>query len=767
VIVVHMIGNAHIDPVWLWNWQSGADEALATFRSAADRCDEYPEFIFTRGEAWPYRQVERQDPALFERIRDLVQRGQWHITGGQHVQPDANLPTESGWRRQLAHGRRYFQERFGVTPNVAYNVDSFGHPASLPDILASAGYIGYVFHRPKLDQMGLPAQAFRWLGAGRAEVLGCRITPGYVTNTDDLYGQIVLALEAATERVGHALCFYGVGNHGGGPTKANIEYILEHAGDFDGAELRFSTPQAFFEAVSARREILPVVEDELQHTFPGCYSAMHDVKQRQFRNEHLLAQCERALEAFVDDAEAREGFRQRLDEAWDDLLFTQFHDILAGTSIPSAYESVQALQGRARAAGEEILYETTRRWARRALPSHDEHEIVVVNSDGAPWEGHVATEPWLDFDPWGRRWLADCEGNAIDFQQVQPESHLHTSRIVFPLRVPAESSERVIVRRDPPPADARVATDLEVGGNTFSNAHVSVALNDCGIGGFRLRDEELLGPEGISLHLRDDHTDTWTYYTDRFEEPVVERLGREAWVVEERGPLRARVRLEGWLGRSWIQWTLTLQRDDPRLFMHLAVTFTERFKLLQMAMQLGSAPTRWLCGLPGGHVERRPGATEWPVQGWSCVELEATKLALVTGDAYSLSLCDDLWQWTLLRSPKMAWGGGEPDVYSGRDRHTDQGWHEFDLILRPGTTLDPSLLHTAARQQAQPPVVFDRYEGVPRPPWGNSPPRQLWFEAVHRALQDGRLPHLRAQAETGTRPYVERRRDAGQRSLER
>ena len=51
---VHMIANAHIDPVWLWPWQAGADEALATAASMADRCDEYPDFVFTRGEAWLY-----------------------------------------------------------------------------------------------------------------------------------------------------------------------------------------------------------------------------------------------------------------------------------------------------------------------------------------------------------------------------------------------------------------------------------------------------------------------------------------------------------------------------------------------------------------------------------------------------------------------------------------------------------------------------------------------------------------------------------------
>jgi alpha-mannosidase len=99
------------------------------------------------------------------------------------------------------------------------------------------------------------------------------------------------------------------------------------------------------------------------------------------------------------------------------------------------------------------------------------------------------------------------------------------------------------------------------------------------------------------------------------------------------------------------------------------------------------------------------------------VELADRHLALVTGDAYSLSLDGDRWQWTLLRSPKMAWGGGEPVVYAGRDQYTDQGPHTFDFVLCVEESLEETMLHTAARQQMQPPVVFDRYEGMDRPPW--------------------------------------------------
>ena len=251
-MLVHMIGNAHIDPVWLWGWQAGVDEALATMSAAADRCDEHPEFIFTRGEAWLYKQVEILHPALFARIRRLVERGQWHITGGQFLQPDTNLPTEMGLRRQLIHGQRYFRERFGLAPTVGYNVDSFGHTASLPDILAEHGYTGYVFRRPEQHQVALPGNTFVWQGVRGGEVTAFRIAPGYVANFADLTGQVEIALEGTSPGLGHTMCFYGVGNHGGGPSRAMIEWILEHRHGFAGHELVFSTPQAFMEAVAAR-----------------------------------------------------------------------------------------------------------------------------------------------------------------------------------------------------------------------------------------------------------------------------------------------------------------------------------------------------------------------------------------------------------------------------------------------------------------------------------------------------------------------------------
>jgi len=121
---VHLVFNAHIDPIWLWPWTSGLDSVLNTCETMCNLLDRNPDVTFTRGEAWAYEQVERIDPTLFHRIREHVRAGRWEIVGGWYIQPDCNLPGVEGFRKQIELGRDYFRSRFQQFPDIAYNVDS-------------------------------------------------------------------------------------------------------------------------------------------------------------------------------------------------------------------------------------------------------------------------------------------------------------------------------------------------------------------------------------------------------------------------------------------------------------------------------------------------------------------------------------------------------------------------------------------------------------------------------------------------------------------
>ena len=41
---LHLICNAHLDPVWQWDWDAGITAALATFYSAAELAEEYENY---------------------------------------------------------------------------------------------------------------------------------------------------------------------------------------------------------------------------------------------------------------------------------------------------------------------------------------------------------------------------------------------------------------------------------------------------------------------------------------------------------------------------------------------------------------------------------------------------------------------------------------------------------------------------------------------------------------------------------------------------
>ena len=163
---MQMIGNAHVDPVWLWHCEEGCHEVMASFRSALDRMNEDPDFIFTASSAAFYAWVEQISPSMFEEIRRRVEEGRWEIVGGWWVEPDCNIPHGESFCRQGLYGQRYFKEKFGRIARVGYNPDSFGHAGTLPQILKKSGLDYYVFMRPSRQEKGLPGLAVL-VGVGR------------------------------------------------------------------------------------------------------------------------------------------------------------------------------------------------------------------------------------------------------------------------------------------------------------------------------------------------------------------------------------------------------------------------------------------------------------------------------------------------------------------------------------------------------------------------------------------------------------------------
>jgi len=331
---IHLICNAHLDPVWLWEWQEGAAEALSTFRTAADLCEEFDSFVFNHNEAVLYQWVEQYEPALFRRIQRLVKKGKWHIMGGWYLQPDCNMPSGESFVRQVLVGRTYFQEKFGAAPTTAINFDPFGHSRGLVQILAKSGYDSYLFARPDEKWTHLPGDEFVWVGFDGSRVLGYRARGHYPSPLGGAREKVRKVLDGYPAGV-PVTVLWGVGNHGGGPSRADLRDLTAMIAGRDDLEIFHSTPEAYFKELARMRGRLGEHADDINPWAVGCYTSQVRVKQAHRRLENELY----ATEKMVAAAWAQRLMPYPADqfaEATRDLLFTEFHDVLPGSSIQPA-----------------------------------------------------------------------------------------------------------------------------------------------------------------------------------------------------------------------------------------------------------------------------------------------------------------------------------------------------------------------------------------------------------------------------------------------
>lgn len=339
---VHLICNAHLDPVWLWRWQEGCTEALSTFRTAEAFTEEFPDFVFNHNEAILYEWVKENEPELFARIQQKVKEGKWHIMGGWYLQPDCNMPNGEFIIRNISEGHRFFEKEFGVRPTTAINFDSFGHSVGLVQILNQAGYDTYVVCRPAKAQFPFREQDYLWKGLAGSEVLVHRSDENY----NSVYGHVGKELEQFLEDTKDepvSLYLWGVGDHGGGPSRVDLtdvtKLIKERAEEL---EIIHSNPEAYFKERKAAKTSYPVVEKSLNPVAEGCYTSQVRVKQkhRLLENEILVG------EKMATQAELLYGAKypkEEIHEAVRALLFSEFHDALPGSGTQQVEEDTLRL----------------------------------------------------------------------------------------------------------------------------------------------------------------------------------------------------------------------------------------------------------------------------------------------------------------------------------------------------------------------------------------------------------------------------------------
>ena len=718
-----MIGNAHLDPVWLWQWQEGFHEVKATYRSVLDLMKEDSDFLFTSSSAAFYDWVQRNDPDMLVEIRERVAEGRWEICGGWWIQPDCNIPGGESFVRQGLYGQRFFAETLGVTASVGYNPDSFGHAGSLPQILSKCGMNAYVFMRPHPHERHLPGRLFWWQSGDGSRVLTFRIPYEYCTFPGDLRQHVERCAGELIGPLDDLMCFYGVGNHGGGPTRENLSSIRALRQDPELPELRYSTPTRYFARMREHDQQLPVVLDELQIHAVGCYSAHSGIKRWNRQSENLLMTAEKLCS--VAHWTAAHPYPCDFAQAWKSVLFNQFHDILAGTSIEPAYDDARDLYGEANAIAARNMNDAMQAvsWNINIEPEPGTRPIVVFNPHS--WPARCSVELEL-----GRLnaedTLLDSGGAAVAFQTVRSFATVSSgsrNRIAFVADLPACGYNvfRLAPRIGVPAQDAVPGTDT-----TLENDWFRLRLNSetgalASLFDRRFDFEWLRADAGVGLVL-EDRSDTWSHGLVRFDN-VIGQFGDASTALVEHGPIRSTIRALSRYGKSTLIQDFTLFRDLPRVDVKVTVDWHDQFKLLKISFPLNLFFSTATFEIPYGSLARDANGDEVAGQSW--VDLTGVArnhggrlgLSLLNDAKYSYDVTEKVINLTVLRSPIYAHHDPYVPQPDGDYRFLDQGMQQFKYSLLPhgGDWREAGTVRHAAELNAGPVCLVESFHPGPLP----------------------------------------------------
>ncbi len=713
-IKVHMIANAHLDPVWLWSWQAGVDEVLATAHTTVKVLKEYPQVFFTRSDVWFHEIVEKMNPELFKEIAELIAKGQWQLVGGWYVQPDCNLPTEFGFLKHIEFGKKYFGSKFNEEVTIGYNVDSFGHAGSLPKILAQAGYKYYIYMRPGSHEKEYPcdSQVFWWQASdSEHKLLTYRIPVAYCCNPENLDEHIQKTIEASDTSLGHIMCFFGVGDHGGGPTREQIEFICHNRKKYDGFELIFSHPRKYFESISDMADKLPIVKGELQHHAVGCYSVLHQLKKAIKLTEHKLVQAQDLI-AFLSEYVSSD-VDEILEQSWEDVLFSQFHDTHGGTCLKSAYTDIYAKLGRAWANADDIVTETVRKYSAsfKGLKIGDLRlgYFAVMNSSLKEFDG------WVEHELFS---LADKDFKVLDFntleevpiQRIASESIACSfARILMPIKLGAHETKIFAIEKG---SQGQEDTDIRVYREGNSNCIANTYWNVSCSKGNRDKIEFTNVMKRMLVNLQfcvyDDSTDTWSHNVLRLGEKELSKFNQTEMLIGEAGRLRAKLFGMSQFDKSQIRTESCLYRYDKWLELKVKVIWNQPLSVLKMNISFDDEITGRIDGIPGGVQNRELDGKEYPFSDWTILKTKNASIAIISPDIFGFDVQKENVRFTLVRSPAYAHHHPtELGVHRFVYEFTDIGEHEYRILIGCDDNFDFSQLTQVAYQMQQSVIHWD------------------------------------------------------------
>lgn len=706
-----MICNAHLDPVWLWEWEEGVAAAVSTFRTAADLCDEFDGFIFNHNESILYQWVEEYEPQLFERIQRLVKEGKWHIMGGWHLQPDCNMPSGESFIRQILLGKTYFAQKFGKEPTTAINFDPFGHSRGLVQILAKSGYDSYLCCRPGPNDLKLESDDFVWVGFDSSEVMARRAPEFYNSPLGGSRGKIEGQIEHGKDRPVIGV-LWGVGDHGGGPSRKDLADLRDLMASRTDVNIIHSSPEGFFAELSQMRDKLPRRANDLNPWGVGCYTSQIRIKQKHRKLENEIYSLEKmatcaALQGLMEYP------REELKTAQRDLATSEFHDILPGSSIQPVEEMSLRLLDHA-------LENVSRAKARAFFalasgqPAAKEGEIPILIFNPHPFKvsGIFECEFQLADSNWKEEFTATPvyqNGELLPCQNEKVDSNLNLDwrkRVVFWADLEPGTMNRFDCRTEVLPEKPKPALQASGDEIVFDNGEMQMSISTKTglVERYQVGGVNYIAQKGFELLVIKDNEDPWGMLTHSYRDVIgrFSLMSNEAGTafsgvtagtipsvrVIEDGPARSVIEAVFEYETSRVCQQYLLPKKGTEIEVRTRVHWNEKDRMLKLSIPTALTGAKYLGQTAFGVQELPSNGNEAVAQKWTAVVSgDGRALTCINDGTYGSDYSEDGLRLTLLRSPSYS---GHP-IFDRpivpQDRYTpriDQGERLFRYWINAG-----------------------------------------------------------------------------------
>lgn len=646
-VTIHLLGHAHIDMNWQWLWPETVDVCKNTFSTACKLMDEYPAFKFSQSQPQTYLIMQQSYPDLFAKIKEKVAKGQWDVsTACTWVEGDLNMPSGEAIARSILYGKRYMIKEFGIEPVVCWEPDTFGHAWTIPQILAKSGVKYYYFMRwGKGHNPGNPL--FWWESPDGSRVLAFNYKE-YWGKIDEK--QLLDRSKEFTTKTGVSdyMHVYGVGDHGGGPTRVmlNNAAALQKKADFP--KIVFTTAKDYFDTVLKSRQDFPVWRGEINPIFEGCYTSHSDIKLMNRQCENALATAETAA-AIATNA----GFAYptaAFEDSWRKTCFNQFHDILCGTAIHGSYDYSKELCDAALKQANSALEAAITALAPLIKTAGKGVPILVFNP--LSWVRTDVVSVPSPFSSGNYARILDDKGRSYAAQ-------ISNGKLYFTARDVPPMGYRVFwASRADAPVGKAVSADRGMLENQFFRVMIDPATGAIRSILDKKAGREVLAKGGSAALLQimmesPAGGSAWSLasLTDQLDLNAVKGITPLA-----NGPSKATVAVEHGYNKSSFKQEITLYDGIPRIDIHMCADWQEvcdrknPTPLLKVAFQTGITNGKATFEIPCGSIERPADGTEVVTQKWIDLSGQDYGVSILNDCKYGCDVKNNVLRMTLLRS---------------------------------------------------------------------------------------------------------------------